>query len=164
VGDKAGEASTLNNVGLVYFDLGEKQQALNFYNQSLPLSRQVGDKAGEANTLYNIAYVERNRGNLQAALAQIQAAINILEDLRTKVDSQDLRTSYFASQQDVYKFYIDLLMQLHKKEPSKGYSAEALHASESSRARGLIELLTEARANIRKDVDPKLLKKKRTCN
>jgi tetratricopeptide (TPR) repeat protein len=85
VGDKAGEASTLNNVGLVYFDLGEKQQALNFYNQSLPLSRQVGDKAGEANTLYNIAYVERNRGNLQAALAQIQAAINISKTYALKL-------------------------------------------------------------------------------
>jgi CHAT domain-containing protein/tetratricopeptide (TPR) repeat protein len=157
VGDKAGEAATLNNIGAVYNDLGDKQQALNYYNQSLPLSRQVGNKGGEATTLYSIAYAESNRGNLQQALTQIQAAINIIEDLRTKIDSQDLRTSYFASQQDVYKFYIDLLMQLHKKDPSKGYNAVALHASESSRARGLIELLTEARADIRKDVDPKLL-------
>ncbi|MGI8502593.1 MAG: CHAT domain-containing protein, partial [Hassallia sp.] len=110
---------------------------------------------------YNIAKAERDRGNLQQALTQIQAAVNIIEDLRTKVDSQDLRTSYFASKQDVYKFYIDLLMQLHKKDPSKGYNAEALHASESSRARGLIELLTEARANIRKGVDPQLLEEEK---
>ncbi|MGI2903603.1 CHAT domain-containing protein [Tolypothrix sp. VBCCA 56010] len=161
VGDKTGEARTLNNIGGVYNSLGEKQQALNYYNQSLPLSRQVGNKAGEASTLSNIASVERDRDNLQQALTQIQAAINIIEDLRTKVDSQDLRTSYFASQQGVYKFYIDLLMQLHKKEPSKGYNAEALHASESSRARGLIELLTEARANIRKGVNPQLLEEEK---
>jgi tetratricopeptide (TPR) repeat protein len=156
-GDKAGVAGILNNIGSVYDNLGDKQQALNYYNQSLPLSRQAGDKAQSALTLYNIAYAERDRGNLQQALTQIQAAINIIEDLRTKVDSQDLRTSYFASQQDVYKLYINVLMQLHKKEPSKGYNAVALHASESSRARGLIELLTEARANIRSYVNPKLL-------
>jgi len=161
VGDKAVEANTLNNIGKVYEALGDKQQARNYLNQSLPLWRQVGDKAGEATTLYNIAKAERDRGNLQQALTQIQAAINIIEDLRTKVDSQDLRTSYFASQQDVYKFYIDLLMQLHKQEPSKGYNAEALHATESSRARGLIELLTEARANIRKGVNPKLLEEEK---
>ncbi|WP_029633336.1 CHAT domain-containing tetratricopeptide repeat protein [[Scytonema hofmanni] UTEX B 1581] len=161
VGNKGLEAGTLNNIGKVYSNLGEKQQALKYYNQSLPLSQQVSDKEREAITLYNIAYVERDRGNLQQALTQIQAAIKIIEDLRTKVDSQDLRTSYFASQQDVYKFYIDLLMQLHKQDPSKGYNAEALHASESSRARGLIELLTEARANIRKDVDPKLLQEEK---
>ncbi|NJM69986.1 MAG: CHAT domain-containing protein [Scytonema sp. RU_4_4] len=48
-----------------------------------------------------------------------------------------------------------------KKNPSKGYDAEALHISERSRARGLIELLTEARANIRKGADPKLLAEER---
>jgi CHAT domain-containing protein/Flp pilus assembly protein TadD len=161
VGDKMSEARTLKNIGLVYNALGDKQQALKYYNQSLPLSRQVGDKQHEATVLYNIASVERDRGNLQQALTQIQAAIKIIEDLRTKVDSQDLRTSYFASQQDVYKFYIDLLMQLHKQDPSKGYNALSLHISESSRARGLIELLTEAKANIRKDVDPKLLQEEK---
>jgi tetratricopeptide (TPR) repeat protein len=161
VGNKAGEARTLTGIGGVYYNLGDKQQALNYCNQSLPLRRQVGDKQGEALTLYNIAFVESNRGNLQQALTQIQAAIKIIEDLRTKIDSQDLRTSYFASVQGYYKFYIDLLMQLHKKEPSKGYNAIALHASESSRARGLIELLTEAHADIRKDVDPKLLEEEK---
>jgi CHAT domain-containing protein/Flp pilus assembly protein TadD len=161
LGDKAQLATTLSNIGAVYDDLGDKQQALNYYNQSLPLTRQVGDKAGEATTVSNIAYLERDRNNLQQALTQIQAAIKIIEDLRTKVDSQDLRTSYFASVQGYYKFYIDLLMQLHKQDPSKGYNAEALHISESSRARGLIELLTEAKANIRKDVNPKLLEEEK---
>ncbi|MBR8840974.1 MAG: CHAT domain-containing protein, partial [Stigonema ocellatum SAG 48.90 = DSM 106950] len=56
-----------------------------------------------------------------------------------------------------YKFYIDLLMQLHKKHPSIGYNVKALNASEKSRARVLLELLTEARANIRKGASPKLL-------
>ncbi|MBW4614165.1 MAG: tetratricopeptide repeat protein [Desmonostoc vinosum HA7617-LM4] len=157
VGDKAGEANILNNLGAVYDLLGEKQQALSYYNQALPIRRAVGDKAGEANTLYSIAFTERNQGNLKQALTQVEAAIKIIEDLRTKVDSQELRASYFASQQGVYKFYIDLLMQLHKKDPAKGYDAIALQASDRSRARGLIELLTQANIDIQKDIDPKLL-------
>ncbi|MGF2012826.1 CHAT domain-containing protein [Nostoc sp. DedVER01b] len=157
VGDRGGEATTLNNIGAVYNSLEEKQEALKYYNQALPINRAVGDKEGEAATLGNIASLERDRGNLQQALTQVEAAIKIIEDLRTKVDSQELRASYFASQQGVYKFYIDLLMQLHKKDPSKGYDALALHISERSRARGLLELLTEANANIRKGVDPQLL-------
>ncbi len=48
-------------------------------------------------------------------------------------------------------------MQLHREYPSKGYDAIALNASERSRARGLVELLAEAGANIRKGVDPQLL-------
>jgi CHAT domain-containing protein/Flp pilus assembly protein TadD len=162
VGDKPREAATFNNIGKVYDDLGEKQKALEFYNQSLPLRRTVGDKAGEALTLYNIASLERDRGNLNEALTQIEAVINIIENLRTKIDSQQLRASYFASVQGYYEFYIDLLMQLHKTNPDKGYDASALTMSERARARNLLEILTEANADIRRGVDPKLAEQERT--
>jgi CHAT domain-containing protein/Flp pilus assembly protein TadD len=161
-GDKAREAVTLSNIGAVYYELGEKQKALELYNQSLPLSRATGDKAQEAVTLYNLAYLQRSQGNLNSALTQIEAAITIIEDLRTKIDSQELRASYFATVQNYYKFYIDLLMQLHKTNPNKGYDALALNVSERSRARSLIELLTEAQANIRQGADPKLLEQETT--
>jgi tetratricopeptide (TPR) repeat protein len=144
VGDREGEATTLNNIGGVYNSLGEKQQALEFLNQALPLLRAVGDRGGEATTLNNIAYLQRNQGNLTEALTDIEAAIAIIEDLRTKIGSQELRQSYFATVQNYYQFYIDLLMQLHQQNPSQGYDAKALHASERSRARSLLELLTEA--------------------
>jgi CHAT domain-containing protein/Tfp pilus assembly protein PilF len=157
VGDRTMQATTLNNIGKVYDDLGEKQSALKYYNQALPLSRAVGDRGGEAGILYNMALLERSRGNLQQAQTQIQAAIEIIEDLRTKIANKELRASYFASVQDYYKFYIDLLMQLHKKDPSEGYDALALEVSDRSRARGLIELLTEANIDIKKGIDPKLL-------
>ncbi|MFB8790533.1 MAG: CHAT domain-containing protein [Potamolinea sp.] len=53
-------------------------------------------------------------------------------------------------------------MQLHKTNPSLGYNAKALQASESARARSLLEILTEARADIRQGVDPKLLQQERS--
>ncbi|MBD2570987.1 CHAT domain-containing protein [Anabaena lutea] len=157
VGDRGGEATTLNNIGSVYSDLGEKQKALEYYNQALPLARAVGDRDGEAATLSNIASLQSSQNNLQEALTNIQAAINIIEDLRTKIASTELRTSYFATKQGCYKCYIDLLMRIHKQNPNKGYDAQALHISERSRARGLVELLTEANINIRKDINPQLL-------
>ena len=162
VGDKAGEANTLNNIGAVYFDWEEKQKALSYYNQSLPLRKAVGDKAGEAVTFYNIAYLERSRGNLKIALARVEKSIKILEELRTKVVNPQLRTSYFASVQVYYQFYIDLLMELHQKAPNLGYDIKAYHASETSRARSLLELLTEANADIRTGVDGNLLQKERS--
>ncbi|MBD2063839.1 CHAT domain-containing protein [Funiculus sociatus GB2-A5] len=161
-GDKAVEARTLNNIGGVYDALGEKQKALEFYNQSLPLSRATGDKAVEGVTLYNVAYLERNRGNLNEAFIQMEAAIEIFEKLRTNVASQQLRASYFATVQNYYKFYIDLLMQLHKQQPSKGFDALALNASERAKARNLLELLTEANVNIRSRGNSELIKQERT--
>jgi len=162
VGDRRGEATTLNNIGLVYSDLGEKQQALEYFNQALPLTRAVGDRSGEANTLFNVAFLQHSQGNLKEALTLMDSSIIIIEELRTKIGSQELRTSYFATQQDHYQFYIDLLMQLHKQNPNQGYDTKALHASERSRARSLLELLTEANADIRQGVEPQLLEQERT--
>ena len=159
VGDRNGEATTLNNIGSVYDDLGEKQKALDYYSQALPLSRAVGNRSGEASTLFNIAYVETNRGNLQAALTPMQDSIAILEDLRTKIISPELRQTYFATVQDYYQFYIDLLMKLHQQNPSQGYDQQAFNVSERSHARTLLELLTEAKANIKEGINPQLLAK-----
>ncbi|WP_293095965.1 CHAT domain-containing tetratricopeptide repeat protein [Moorena sp. SIO3I6] len=158
MGQRSGEATTLNNIGGVYSALGEKQQALDYYHQSLPLRRAVGDRSGEAATLYNMAYLEKSRGNLQAALTPIQDSIHIREYLRTKASvSPELRQTYFSTQQGAYQFYIDLLMELHQQNPSQGYDKQAFNISERSRARVLLELLTEANANIKEGVDPELI-------
>ncbi|MDY6936835.1 MAG: CHAT domain-containing protein [Cyanobacteriota bacterium] len=162
VGDRAGEARILNNIGAVYNALREFQKALEYYEQALPLLQAVDDRSLEAITLGNIASAERDLGNLQTALTQIQAAIDIIEDLRTKIGSQELRASYFAQNQGAYEFYIDLLMELHRQNPDDRYDGKALHISERARARGLLELLTEANADIRQGVDPSLLERERT--
>ncbi|MEG4443844.1 tetratricopeptide repeat protein [Microcoleus sp. AT9_B5] len=156
VGDRGLEAGSLNNIGRVYYGLGEKQKALEYYNQALPITRAVGNKDGEAGILYNIALLQRSQGNLKQALTLMENSITIIEDLRTKIGSQELRTSYFATVQDYYQFYIDLLMQLHQQNPSQGYDALALHASERARARSLLEQLTEAGLNLKADLDPAL--------
>ena len=157
VADRGGEALTLNNIGSVYDDLGEKQKALQSYNQALPLYRGVADRGGEVITLNNLAYLEHKQGNLQASLKHIESAIAIIEELRGTYTNQDLKTSYFSTVQDYYRGYINILMDLHKKNPSQGYDAASLNVSERSRARGLLELLTEARADIRKGANPEIL-------
>jgi CHAT domain-containing protein len=49
------------------------------------------------------------------------------------------------------------MMQLHKQHTSEKYNEIALQASEQSRARGLVELLVEAKAEVRRGADPALL-------
>ncbi|MEG4814163.1 CHAT domain-containing protein [Microcoleus sp. K5-D4] len=161
IGHRSGEATTLSNIGSVYSALGEKQKALEYYSQSLPLVRAVGDRSGEAVTLYNMAYDKRDQNNLSEALNDIESSLKIIENLRTKIASPELRSSYFATVQDYYEFYIDLLMQLHKTNPKSGYDTKALEASERSRARSLLELLFESNANIREGISPDLLQQEK---
>ncbi|MEG4395528.1 CHAT domain-containing protein [Microcoleus sp. BROC3] len=160
-GDRRGEALTLNNTGTTYSELGKQQEAEEYFKQALPLFRAVGDRPGEALTLYNMANIKGDRGNLIAALTDIETSIKIIENLRTKITNHELRISYFATVQDYYQFYIHLLMELHKTNPNSGYDRKAFQASESSRARSLLELLQEANADIRQGVAPELLQQER---
>ncbi|MEG4581169.1 tetratricopeptide repeat protein [Microcoleus sp. MON1_C5] len=160
--DRQREAYSLIGIGRSYAELGNKEKALEYFNQSLPLSQATLDRSLEALTLYSIATIKRDSGNLNEALTEIEASLKIIESLRTKIASPELRTSYFATVQNYYQFYIDLLMQLHKTQPKSGYDTKAFEASERSRARSLLELLQEANADIRQSVAPELLQRERS--
>jgi CHAT domain-containing protein/tetratricopeptide (TPR) repeat protein len=162
VGDRRGEAIALNNIGLVSHSLGEIQKALEKFNEALTLRRDISDHNGEADTMLGIARVEQKRGNLTQARQTVEQAIDLVESLRTNIPSQELRSSYFANRQEFFEFYIDVLMQMRKQNPAAALDATALAVAERARARSLLELLTEARADIRQGVDSSLLERERS--
>jgi CHAT domain-containing protein/Tfp pilus assembly protein PilF len=161
IGDRAGKALTLNNIGTAYRSLGETQKALDKYNEALPIFHAVGDRNGQASALINIARVEQTLGNLTQARQNIEQAISLIESLRADTASQELRASYLDSQQEFYRSYIDILMQMHKQNPDTAFDAAAFTVSERARARSLLELLVESRADIRQGVDSSLLERER---
>jgi CHAT domain-containing protein/predicted negative regulator of RcsB-dependent stress response len=162
VGDRIGEASTLQNMGWAYQFLGETQKALENHNEALPLFQAVGDRHGEADALLGIARVEQKRGNLTQARQAIEQAIDLIESLRTKTDSQELRASYFQQKQRFFETYVDVLMEMQKQNPAAAFDVLALAVSERARARSLLELLKESRADIRQGVDSSLLERERS--
>ncbi len=153
------KADTLTPIGRIYEGFGEKQKALQYYEKALSFSRKADFRVGEAATLQNIARVERDRGNLKAALARAEEALGVVESLRGKVNSQDLRTSYFSSVRQQYEFYIDLLMLLDRERPNEGFKGAAFEASERGRARSFLETLSVARVGVRNNADPVLLER-----
>jgi tetratricopeptide (TPR) repeat protein len=44
--DRGKEAATLTNIGDVYYGLGQRQRALEYYRQALPIRREVGTGPG----------------------------------------------------------------------------------------------------------------------
>ena len=161
IGARPSQVYDLNRIGSVYNDLNDRVKALNYLNRALELSRAVGDRWSEAQTLYGMASAERARRNLADARQRIESAISIVESIRIKINSQELRASYRASIQRYYDLYINILMQLHEDHPSEGHEAEALQVSERARARTLLETLNEAGADIRQGADPKLIERER---
>ena len=151
------EAFTLNRLGYNHAWLGEIEVAKGFYNAALKVTQTIGDREGESLTLYNLAALERDRHQLAEARSLIERSLKIVESLTTDVGARELRASYFATVHQQYEFYIDVLMELHKQNPNGNFISMALEASERSRARSLLEMLSESGADIRQGVDPQLL-------
>jgi len=162
VSDRQGEAITLNHLGRAFDMWGQSQKALEYYERALPIWRAVGDRNGEVAALYGIGRVKSELDDVAGAHTQTEAALAIINTLRTKVTSRDLRASYFASVQDLYKLHIDLLMRLHRRQPTAGFDVAALKAYEQARARSLIDMLAEGSADIRQGVDRSLLARERS--
>jgi CHAT domain-containing protein/Tfp pilus assembly protein PilF len=159
--DREGQAATFLNIAMARLSLGERAAAFEAFDQSLGLRRTIRDPDGEARALVRMAMAERERGNLAEALSRIEAALKIVESMRTKIDEDGLRASYLGSRRGYYELCIDLLMRLHRIDPSENYAVAAFQTSERSRARALIETLAESRAEIRNGVAPELLASER---
>lgn len=151
IGDRRGEAKVLSGMSRFFVSSGQRQRAMDALRQALALSRAVSDRQTEASALHLLARLSREQGDLGESLNLIQTALEITDSMRNAIGSRGLRSSYFASIQKYYEFYIDLLMQLHELHPDRGFAGDALVASERARARNLLETLAGVRASARQN-------------
>ena len=158
---KNGLAEALSILGWVEYAMKQYESAVNHFQESLQLWQKLEDRTGEATTRYGIARTKARLGKLSEAQRDMQVALEYVEAMRARGENQRLRTSYFSLVQDYYEFAIDLLMRLHAKSPSQGYANEAFSVSERSRNRNLLDLLNEAKIDIRHGVDATLLQRER---
>lgn len=161
LGDRWGEASVLNSTGTAHAKLNAADKAFDYHKQALVLYEAIGDKRGQARAIYGIARAERDRGNIDDARKQIELALAKVEATRSDVSSQNLRTTYLATVENYYEFYIDLLMRFHKSRPTEGFDGLALGLSERARARSLLDRLAESHVEVQQGVDQALLEKQR---
>ena len=161
IGNKRQLASSLRNIGGLYRDQGEYEKAMEYFKESRAISVAVADRNGEASVLAGIAKLELARGNLIEARKLVEEAISAVESFRGNLKSQQLRATFLASVRKYYELNVDVLMRLHQQRPTEGFAEAALQVSERSRARSLLELLREARAEIRQGVDPALIQREK---
>ena len=143
-GDHGNEAGALVNLGSVDLDLGRLAEAEESFLRARALSAEIGDPDQETQALFGLARAHRMAGRTAAALTTVEGAATRVEALRRKPVDPDLRMTFFASKQDIYGLRVDLLMDLHRRDPRAGHDAQALMASEEARARTLLDLLDKA--------------------
>jgi CHAT domain-containing protein/Tfp pilus assembly protein PilF len=81
LGDKRGEAQTLNSLGVLHNNLGEFGKALEVYAPALAGFRQFGDRMREAAVLHNLGVAFYGLGDYQRALVQLEQALALRREV-----------------------------------------------------------------------------------
>ncbi|MDX6695082.1 MAG: hypothetical protein QOF02_2685 [Blastocatellia bacterium] len=63
VQDRAGEAAMLNNIGVVYNSMGEREKALEYYRQALAVTQELNNRSGQAVALGNAGKIYEGVGD-----------------------------------------------------------------------------------------------------
>jgi len=91
LGNKAGLATSYNNIGAIHDARGDYGAALEWYAKSVALKEELGDRAGLATSYNNIGLIHKARGDYGAALEWYARSVALTEELG---DKAGLATSY----------------------------------------------------------------------
>ena len=80
-GERAGEASALTNIGVIYNQLGERQKALEYLAMALALHKLVGNQHEEVRTLTYMGFAASALTERQKALDYFNQALRLSQSL-----------------------------------------------------------------------------------
>jgi len=135
------EAAIHHQLGELHLARGELSPAAERFREARRLHRRVRDVQGEASALAALARIARREGKLLRAVQLMGEAFELRQSLRFGIFSQSLRDSATAAVHDDKELAIELLVELHRREPEAGHDVTAFELAERTRAQSLIELL-----------------------
>jgi len=150
IGDVAGEGASLNNIGSVFRSLGQYSKAMQHFQESIKISEKIGALEMVWRSNRGLGEALRKSGKGEEAVAHYKKAVGVIEELYqfTKGLKEEERSSMIGEKSFVYKEFIELLLELHRKQPQKGYDKEAFTISEKSKSRTFHELMAKVGAKI----------------
>ncbi|NVM52885.1 MAG: CHAT domain-containing protein [Candidatus Helarchaeota archaeon] len=113
---------------------GDLNSAINHYNKAIELYKEIGDKLGLSRCYQHLAFIKEKQGQDEEALSLLRQCIELREDLKETLKTEEYRT---AIQAEIIPIY-DELSYLEAKR--KNYEA-SLNAIEQSKSRELINYL-----------------------
>jgi CHAT domain-containing protein/tetratricopeptide (TPR) repeat protein len=142
-------ANHLHSEGDALIRLGHLQATQKKYSQAIAslerahaLKEETGQLEEIAKVQYELADIYCRLRRLKDARSAIEKTIEVIEKQRVTISHFDSRASYFASVHRYYALYVEILMLLHRQQPTLGFAERAFDASERSKVRSLLDLLT----------------------
>lgn len=137
-------------------------KAAELAERALAIAQETGSRDAQWKAMTAAAKAYNAMNQKEKAQQLLLEATNTIDDLRSAVVGRDFRSTYFATVQQPYEIYIDILMQQHKLNNHVNAQGLALELNERRIARSLLEMLSRGHTDIRKGVNPRLLERERT--
>ena len=136
--DSLDTAESLHDLGKVAAERGNLELALDLHQRAAAIfGRLAPGRIHEFLTLHDLGRLHRRMGHPDQAAQSLGKAVEALESQVGRLgSSQDLRASFRASYEEIYRDAIEV-------ELERGHTAAAFHLLERSRARSFLALLAE---------------------
>ena len=151
------ESTLQYQTGLVYAALKEYDKARDYFVKARASFAFMEANLQKFRADYMLAQIDKEEGKLDESQAKMQPILEFFESSRQQFIQPGQRSTYFSTAQNVYEHYIELMMAKYQKSGDKNAAAEAFQVSERTRARSLLELLSQAKIDLRQDANPELL-------
>ena len=150
-------ASNVADLGRIASDRGDYAKAEEYLDRALEIRKRLAPESSEyAESLAALGGIMRDKNQLESAAEMFQQALNALESQTGQLGgSSQVRSGFRAKHSSYYADYLDLLMQQGQREA-------AFKVLERSRAQTLLEILSEARVDIRQGADASLIERERS--
>ncbi len=159
--DEEEVATILLNMGTVYTKQGKYKQATEVFDKAIELAYQINEKniLWEAHAKAGLPFKEMH--NYSPALDHFNKSIDMIEDIRSKIHLEELKASYFGSDERIDSYYnlVDLLYHLSQEYPDQNHLKDAFETMEKAKARVFLDRLELSRIEFGRDVNPDLLDK-----
>jgi CHAT domain-containing protein/Tfp pilus assembly protein PilF len=148
-------AASLNGLGAIALNRGDLAVAQDYCSRALVIKERLApDSLTVVYGLNNLGVIALKQRRFSDALPLLTRAVEIVEAQRRQIPSTEARAFLIAQHTEPYT-------ELMRAQLALNDLPAAFATLERARARSLLELLAEARADIRQGVDSALLKRER---
>lgn len=125
---------------------GNLNDALRAYTQALEIFQSIHASDHVADAYLGIGHIHEQLGEYEKAKDAYMSSIEKLEDMRSRMESEEHRTAFLESRFKPYEALISLLIKIYNKEHRLEDGARALYISELAKSRIFQDLMAKAGA------------------
>ena len=83
MGDRAGEAAILHSLGMIHSQAGEKEKAMESFQNALRINQELADRPGEAGAFFQLGALAVQQDKMQEGLRLMALAAIVLRSIKS---------------------------------------------------------------------------------